>query len=196
METNNIIASGKVVLVGDGGCGKTCLLEVFRRNKFPEEYVPTVVDNFVKEVKLPDGGIVSLTLWDTAGQEDYDSVRPLSYKDTDLVILCYSIENKDLLENVTKKWVLEIGNYCPKTEIFLVALKKDIRGSPDFDQNNLITEEDGLNASKEIHATRFFECSAKTGENLNVIFQEVGKFIANKNEKNSQSKGFFSMCCG
>merc|ERR1711894_738056 len=104
---------GKVVVVGDGACGKTCLLEVFRNNQFPKEYVPTVVDNFVKNVTV-DGKDVGLTLWDTAGQEDFDAVRPLSYEDTSLVLLCYSIDNKELLPNVRNKWLFEISNYCPK----------------------------------------------------------------------------------
>lgn len=124
-DTSHIV-SGKIVVVGDGACGKTCLLEVFKRNKFPDEYIPTVVDNFVKEVKISENESVNLTLWDTAGQEDYDSVRPLSYKDTDLVLLCYTIENSQVLDNIPKKWLFEIKNYCPNAYLFLIGLKKKI----------------------------------------------------------------------
>lgn len=188
------IFNGKVVVVGDGACGKTCLLEVFKRNKFPDEYIPTVVDNFVKDVELSDDKIVSLTLWDTAGQEDYDSVRPLSYKDTDLVLLCYSIEKSELLDNIKKKWVLEINNYCPGAGYFLVGLKKDIRGDSGFDQMKVVTEDEGMNIAREIKAVKFFECSAKTGENVNVIFDEVANYIMENKEKKVK-KGCFSICC-
>ncbi|KAG0433175.1 Rho-related GTP-binding protein RhoA-A [Dictyocoela muelleri] len=193
MENNKINASGKVVVVGDGACGKTCLLEVFRRGKFPDEYIPTVVDNFVKEVELSEENRVLLTMWDTAGQEDYDSVRPLSYKDTDLILLCYSIENKELLENVTKKWTLEIGNYCSNTDIFLIGLKKDVRGCEDYDQECVITAEEGMETAKEIKAVKFYECSSKTGENVNVVFEEVANYILEKKKRAPKKKWFF--CC-
>ena len=57
---------------------------------------------------------VELALWDTAGQEDYDRLRPLSYPDTDVILLCFAINNKDSLENVCEKWKPEVGHFCPK----------------------------------------------------------------------------------
>ena len=133
--------SGKIVVVGDGACGKTCLLEVFKSDRFPEEYVPTVVDNFVKVVEFEENKSISLALWDTAGQEDYDTIRPLSYRETDLVLLCYTIENKKNLDNISSKWLMEIKNYCPSAGYYLIALKKDLRQEPDVDRKQLITEE-------------------------------------------------------
>lgn len=101
------LKSGKVVLIGDGACGKTCLLEVFKSDKFPEVYVPTVVDNFIKVIEFDKEKhrSASLALWDTAGQDDYDTIRPLSYRETDLVILCYSVDNKHNIGNIEKKMV-------------------------------------------------------------------------------------------
>jgi len=61
----------KLVIVGDGACGKTCLLIVFSRDEFPKEYVPTVFENYVTDIEV-DGIKVELEMWDTAGQEDYD----------------------------------------------------------------------------------------------------------------------------
>ena len=57
----------KLVIVGDGACGKTCLLIVFSKDQFPEVYVPTVFENYVADIEV-DGKCVELALWDTAGK--------------------------------------------------------------------------------------------------------------------------------
>lgn len=82
----------KLVIVGDGACGKTCLLIVFSKGTFPEVYVPTVFENYVADVEV-DGRKVELALWDTAGQEDYDRLRPLSYPDSNVILICFSVDS-------------------------------------------------------------------------------------------------------
>ena len=116
----------KLVIVGDGACGKTCLLIVFSKDQFPEIYVPTVFESYVADIEVDDR-CVELALWDTAGQEEYDRLRPLSYPDTDVVLMCYSIDNPDSLENIEEKWVPEVRHFCPTVPIILIGNKKDLR---------------------------------------------------------------------
>uniref|UniRef100_A0A8C0LTY0 Ras homolog family member C n=2 Tax=Canis lupus familiaris TaxID=9615 RepID=A0A8C0LTY0_CANLF len=88
--------SGRNVIVGDGACGKTCLLIDFSKDQFPEVYEPTVFENYVADIEV-DGKQVELALWDAAGQEDYDRLRPLSYPGTDVILMCFSIDSPDSL---------------------------------------------------------------------------------------------------
>jgi len=101
----------KLVIVGDGACGKTCLLIVFSKGTFPEVYVPTVFENYVADVEV-DGKHVELALWDTAGQEDYDRLRPLSYPDSHVILICFAIDSPDSLDNVQEKWISEVMHFC------------------------------------------------------------------------------------
>ena len=100
-----IQTSIKCVLIGDGAVGKTSLLWSYALNRFPEDYEPTVFDNYTCHVCV-DGKIVALQLWDTAGQEEYDRLRPLSYHSTDVFLVAFSLINKSSLSNVTQ-------NGCP-----------------------------------------------------------------------------------
>lgn len=202
MAVSKTQKSGKVVVVGDGACGKTCLLEVFRRNQFPAAYIPTVVDNFAKDVTISEGSAgsevcVTLALWDTAGQEDYDTIRPLSYRETDLVLICYTIENKKKIPNISKKWLMEIKNYCPKAGYFLVGLKSDLRtlNDPTLDKAAFISTEEGQDIANSIKAVKFIECSARTGENVNTVFNEAAKYINENKQSVNLNGGCGFLCC-
>ncbi|XP_022081313.1 ras-like GTP-binding protein RHO [Acanthaster planci] len=166
----------KLVIVGDGACGKTCLLIVFSKDQFPEVYVPTVFENYVADIEV-DNKCVELALWDTAGQEDYDRLRPLSYPDTDVILMCFSIDNPDSLENIPEKWTPEVKHFCPNVPVILVGNKKDLRND-EATRRELqkmkqepVKYEEGRAMSEKISAFGYLECSAKSNEGVREVFE-------------------------
>ncbi|KAL2321872.1 hypothetical protein Fmac_026251 [Flemingia macrophylla] len=116
----------KCVTVGDGAVGKTCMLICYTSNKFPTDYIPTVFDNFSANVVV-EGTTVNLGLWDTAGQEDYNRLRPLSYRGADVFVLAFSLVSHASYENVLKKWIPELQHFAPGVPVVLVGTKLDLR---------------------------------------------------------------------
>ncbi|KAH3732616.1 small GTP-binding protein domain [Pelomyxa schiedti] len=171
----------KFVTVGDGAVGKTCLLISYTKNAFPEEYVPTVFDNYSCNI-MHDGKGYNVGLWDTAGQEEYDRLRPLSYPHTDLFFLCYSIVNPSSLDNCREKWNPEITHYSPDAHRILVGTKKDLRNDPAIvaallaeKKQHPVTADEGLKVAKELGCVRHHECSARTQEGIAGLFNEAIK---------------------
>ncbi|WP_411025091.1 GTP-binding protein, partial [Salmonella sp. s54836] len=115
--------------VGDGAVGKSCLLIAYTTNAFPGDYVPTVFDNYSANIMV-DGTPYNVGLWDTAGQEDYDRLRPLSYPQTDVFFICYSVVSPASFENVFTKWLPEIKHHCPDTPYLIIGLKNDLLSAP------------------------------------------------------------------
>eukprot|EP00052_Salpingoeca_macrocollata_P009788 m.76909 g.76909 ORF g.76909 m.76909 type:complete len:197 (+) comp17257_c0_seq1:280-870(+) len=171
----------KLVVVGDGACGKTCLLIVFSKDTFPEVYVPTVFENYVADIEV-DGKQIELALWDTAGQEDYDRLRPLSYPDTNVLLICFSIDSPDSLENVPEKWIPEVKHFCPDIPFVLVGCKLDLRDDPatiaELKKMNQapVSHEQGNKCAENIKAAAYMECSAKTKNSVKDVFETATRF--------------------
>lgn len=128
---------------------------------------------------------IELSLWDTAGQEEFDRLRSLSYDDTHAIMLCFSVDSKDSLENVESKWVGEIADNCQGVKLVLVALKCDLReqGADDeVDENGqpkekkeMINYNQGLEVARRINALRYLECSAMKNRGVNEAFTEAAR---------------------
>lgn len=183
----------KLVIVGDGACGKTCLLIVFSKGTFPEVYVPTVFENYVADVEV-DGRKVELALWDTAGQEDYDRLRPLSYPDSNVILICFSVDSPDSLENVLEKWISEVLHFCQGVPIILVGLKVDLRNDPETNEalrkqgQQPVSSSEGQAVATKIGAQIYLECSARTGDGVREVFEAATRASLRTKEKKEKKK--------
>jgi Ras-related C3 botulinum toxin substrate 1 len=156
----------KCVVVGDGGAGKTCLLVSYSQDKFFGEYTPTIIDNYQVNL-IHDDKPIALNLWDTAGQEDYDRLRPLSYPQADVFIAVFSLANKASLHNIVRKWIPEVQRYAPGVPIVLCGTKLDLR-----DSSGVQTEQ-GKEVQEQVGAAAYIEASAMTQHNVKGVFKEA-----------------------
>nr|CAB3464738.1 unnamed protein product [Digitaria exilis] len=187
----------KCVTVGDGAVGKTCMLICYTSNKFPTDYIPTVFDNFSANVSV-DGNIVNLGLWDTAGQEDYSRLRPLSYRGADVFVLAFSLISRASYENVLKKqWMPELRRFAPNVPVVLVGTKLGgemlnisatteptsltILGLQQLQRHKLVLSLysylQGEELRKQIGAAAYIECSSKTQQNVKAVFDTAIKVV-------------------
>ncbi|KAJ9551136.1 hypothetical protein OSB04_015181 [Centaurea solstitialis] len=144
------------------------------------DYIPTVFDNFSANVAV-DGNIVNLGLWDTAGQEDYSRLRPLSYRGADIFVLAFSLISRASYENVLKKWMPELRRFAPNVPVVLVGTKLDLRDDKgylaDHVGSNVITSSQGEELRKQIGAAAYIECSSKTQQNVKAVFDTAIKVV-------------------
>jgi len=152
--------NSKVVIVGDGAIGKTCILARLTNDSIDWEkqvdYEPTTFNNF--KVSWPgDVGDVDLEIWDTAGQESFEQLRKLSFPGTDIYLVGYSTTSNISLTNVEHKWLPEIKEHhtdgAEEPWVVLVGTKVDIRTD--------VTTADAEAVGKKINACLGVETSAK-----------------------------------
>uniref|UniRef100_A0A8D9BQ01 Ras-related C3 botulinum toxin substrate 1 n=1 Tax=Cacopsylla melanoneura TaxID=428564 RepID=A0A8D9BQ01_9HEMI len=168
----------KLVAVGDGAVGKTCLMICYTTSSFPYEHIPTIFDSYNANVMV-DGKPINLGLWDTAGQEDYDRLRPLSYPQTDVFLVCFSVVAPASYSNVRNKWYPEVSHHCPNVPIILVGTKIDLRDDKNMidklrkTKQSPVSYNQGISMAKEIGAVKYMECSALSQRGLKSIFDEA-----------------------
>ncbi|KAL8154204.1 hypothetical protein V2J09_011964 [Rumex salicifolius] len=188
----------KCVTVGDGAVGKTCMLICYTSNKFPTDYIPTVFDNFSANVVV-EGTTVNLGLWDTAGQEDYNRLRPLSYRGADVFVLAFSLVSRASYENVLKKWIPELQHYAPGVPLlnWLLSVPKieskfDLREDKHYMAEHPglvpVTTSQGEELRKQIGALYYIECSSKTQQNVKAVFDAAIRVVIKPPQKIKEKK--------
>ena len=183
----------KVLVNGRGGVGKTCLLISYVTKNFPDEYVPTVFDNYEHHVMI-DGEQYIVGLWDTGGGEDYARLRPLSYPQTDVFLVCFSLVDLDSFQKISGEFVPEIKHHCPGTPFLLVGTKADLRNDvwesrvPFENDKRPITTEMGEKLAKDVDAVKYVECSALTRDGVQNVFDEALKVAIDHMQKEENQK--------
>mmetsp|Transcript_13774 Transcript_13774/g.16398 ORF Transcript_13774/g.16398 Transcript_13774/m.16398 type:complete len:257 (+) Transcript_13774:224-994(+) len=165
----------KIVVVGDVGTGKTSLVQTYLSGEFPDDQIQDNLSPFTvlqSKVTGIQGEMCSISLWDTSSNEEMDRLRPLSYAQTDLFILCFSIVQPESYESIRAKWSREMNFHAHETPIVLMGLMSDLRSDESIKtrladrQLAPIVEEQGHNLAKQLGARCYVECSALTRAGL------------------------------
>jgi small GTP-binding protein len=170
----------KVILLGNSGVGKTSLANWWMHSSFDEYARPTFgASNAYKEVMIDDK-LVRVTIWDTAGQDEYDRLRPLSYSGANAILLCFALDSKQSFVNLTERWIGEVKHYCRDAKIILIGTKSDLRvaGNPAH-----VSDDEARQFVAEQKCDAFIPCSPKTGEGVDHVFPAAAKACNQKKKK-------------
>ncbi|CAK5012548.1 unnamed protein product [Meloidogyne enterolobii] len=170
--------SFKVVLLGEGAVGKTSLMLRYTENKFINEHISTIQAAFASKHLIVDNERVELAIWDTAGQERFHALGPIYYRDSHGALLVYDITDRRSFERV-KKWVEELLQMLGDTVVLFVVGNKI-----DLESSRVVSVEEATNYASSIN-TQFLECSAKTNEGVDEVFDAIATAILKKAREQS-----------
>ncbi|NXW10861.1 RHOA protein, partial [Fregetta grallaria] len=181
----------KLTVVGDDRCGKTCLLFALRHEQLPKSYEPTLFDVYTTDTEV-DGKEMKLILFDVAGKNEfsYQNLRSVFYKDTDVILMCFSVDRPDSQQNILNFWVPEIKLFCPTVPIILMATKIELRGDEGSKKklttligNEPINTTEGKALAASIGAYAYLECSAKTKEGVDTALEIISQCALNEKRR-------------
>ena len=162
----------KVVLLGESGVGKTCIIAQFTNGKFDANTVTSLTAQFIrKTMEFADDKRIIFDIWDTAGQEKYRSLAKIFYKDAKAIVLVYDITSKDSFVQMKEYWYEQIKQQGNKDVIIAVAANKG-----DLYEKRVISNEEGEEFAKQIGAI-FATTSAKDDSGILELFQNLGRKI-------------------
>ena len=171
----------KVILIGDGGVGKTCLIQQYTNKEFNEETVPTIAaDKLTKDVEVGKKK-VKLEIWDTAGQEQYRSVNKIYMNKAKIALMVYDMTVQNSFNNL-KNWYNDLKDKNDSIEIIGVIANKS-----DLYEDKVIDKEEGDNYAKSINAL-FYETSAMDYESVSAAFEGLTKKYLDEEERKKKEE--------
>ena len=169
-----VYARYKLCIFGDGGVGKTTLTHRFLQGVFKEDYHLTIgMDFYLKKIEI-DGKLISLQIWDFAGEEKFRFLLPSVVMGANGTIFMYDITRYLTFQNLDN-W-LSVFNETVKKEGLIVPTIL-IGSKTDLDENRSVLREEAIKFAKQRNFQDFIECSSKTGENVETIFQRIGEIM-------------------
>ena len=169
-EQMNFLYLLKFIIIGDSAVGKSNMLLRYIHDRFNEDFHSTIGVEFgAKNIQI-DGKVFRIQIWDTAGQETFRSITRAYYKNSVCAFVVYDISNRTTFDNI-KSWVEDCKRLSPKTVLMvLVGNKIDLeeRREVSYNEGSIFAQKNGM---------LFFECSAKTGNNVEQIFMESTREI-------------------
>jgi Ras-related protein Rab-1A len=173
----------KVIVVGDSGVGKSCLLLRFADNMFTETHMSTIGIDFKIRTLNIDGKPVKLQIWDTAGQERFRTVNSSYYRGADGIVMVYDITEPKTFQNL-KHWMEDINAYATKTRVAKILIGNKC------EQPRAVAYTTAKQFAGEI-GVPYFETSAKKNVNVHKIFESLARLMdASKSTQN----GFVTLC--
>ena len=171
----------KLLIIGESGVGKTCLLLRFTDDSFTANHLTTIgIDFKIKNINL-ENKLIKLQIWDTAGQDRFRAITKNYYKGAHGILLIYDVTNKKTFENV-RNWVTQIReNASAKAIIYIVGNKIDDK------EKRVVTKEEGEKMASEFDL-KFFEASAKEDINIATTFEGLVKDIYTVNGNEEEGK--------
>eukprot|EP01122_Echinamoeba_exundans_P010982 TRINITY_DN4226_c0_g1_i1.p1 TRINITY_DN4226_c0_g1~~TRINITY_DN4226_c0_g1_i1.p1 ORF type:complete len:200 (-),score=24.18 TRINITY_DN4226_c0_g1_i1:325-924(-) len=166
----------KVLMIGDSGVGKSCLLLRATDNTFTESFIGSIGSEF-KELKLEVlDKIVVLQIWDTAGQERFRTVTSSYYQGSDAILCCYDITNLETFNNL-QKWMGEVDRYARDNQFkAIVGCKSDL------EQNRAVREEEAVEFSDQLNLMHF-TTSSKDATGVDYLFNQLAQELVRKAEE-------------
>ena len=181
MSENSFHYIFKYIIIGDSSVGKSNILLRYVYEKFNEEFQSTLGVEFSAKNLEINNKIYRIQIWDTAGQESFRSITRFYYKNSVCAFIVYDITNRDSFLNI-KSWLDDIQKQCPKTVLLILVGNKI-----DLNDERQVSYDEGANFAQENNIL-FFETSAKSGENINELFETSANIIIEKLES-----GFYDL---
>ena len=163
----------KLLIIGESGVGKTCLLLRFTDDSFTQNHLTTIgIDFKIKIINIEDK-LIKLQIWDTAGQERFRTITKTYYKGAHGIILTYDVTDQNSFKNI-RNWIKQIEANAQ------TSVKKVLVGNKCDKPDRVVTEEEGKKLADD-YSMSFFETSAKTNQNVGEVFTYLTKEILKSN---------------
>ncbi|GFQ81804.1 ras-like GTP-binding protein rhoA [Trichonephila clavata] len=172
--TETVQAHLKIAVVGDRGCGKTCLILSAKNYILPDPEENVLSKQYPLDLEMPNKVVAKCMVVDADARDELKEARMDNYRQSDIFLLCFAMDDPNSFKSISEKWVPELKEFLSKRLCLLVGLKQDVK------ERKIITET-GENLKEELKLHKYMECSAYEGINVLSVFREAAN-IAFKSE--------------